>query len=165
MALATNSYGTVEEVKVRVRHLLDGEASFSDSTQPNYEDVEAIIDQVSGVLNMALSAAGLDIPITQTDAVQASDYFVVVHSVCELRQTYPHLGITGEERVEDCNLVQDAHDFAEMNAEAFTNLGETVGSPSSDGLVFTGLEKHSERSDPDNDSREQPKFRRGQFDA
>ena len=161
---ATNSYGTVKEVAALTRHFLDGNASFSDSTTPTEIDVIAVIDQVSGVLNMALSAVGFDIPITQADAVQACDYFVVQHTVCELRLAYPHLGIINEEVATSCNLVEDAHNFAEMNKNAFENLGETISRASSEGLAFTALNKHSERSDPDNTSYEQPMFRRGQWD-
>jgi hypothetical protein len=51
-----------------------------------------------------------------------------------------------------------------MYSQGFKALGETVGDASWEGLAFTGLEKHSERDDPDNDTYEQPKFRRGLFD-
>ena len=94
----------------------------------------------------------------------ACDDWVVNWTVYELRRAYPHLGITAQESVQASSIYQAANEFVSLMKQAFKNLGETVSDATSSGLVFTGLYEHDERSDPDNDSYEQPKFRRGQFD-
>ena len=163
MTISANSYGSVSEIVALARHLMDGEVSFSLSTVPTLAEVEKIIDRVSGLLNSALAAYGLDIPISQTDAKLACDDFVVRWSIIEIRKAYPHLGLQVEENITG-SLMDAVRDFVDMFGLGFKNLGETVDDPASQGLAFTGLLKHSERSDPDNTSYEQPKFRRGQWD-
>jgi len=164
VALAANSYGTVAEVEALVRHLLDGASAFDGSTTPTLTEVETIVDRVSGVLNTALAAAGFSVPVSNATAVLACDEWVVKWVIEELRKAYPHLGISTSEEFTDSNIFTSAMEFVEMNEEAFKNLGETVSDETSKGLAYTGLLKHSERTDPDQTSYEQPKFRRGLFD-
>lgn len=83
----------------------------------------------------------------------------------DLRHTYPHLSISTEEEQDYGDIFQAAYDFVALNSPAFKNLEETVDAAMSAGLVFTGQNKHSERSDPDNTTYEQPIFRRGLFNA
>ncbi|MCO5191363.1 MAG: hypothetical protein M9918_24630 [Anaerolineae bacterium] len=165
MALSANSYGTVAELEVMVRHLLDGASAFDGSTVPTLTEVETIIDRVSGVLNTALSNVGFSVPVSDATAVLACDDFVIKWSMRELRNAYPHLGISDQKETKDGSLWQSAHKFVSLNKKAFQNLGESVGDPSSDGLSFTALDTRDNRSDPVNTSREQPKFWRGQFDS
>jgi hypothetical protein len=159
------SYGTVVEVEALTRHLLDGEAGYSETTTPTRADVESIMDRVSGVLNTALAAEGFSVPLSDATAVQACAQFVVRHTVKELRWAYPHLGVGGEEATAENDLFMQAGYFAAANKLAFKNLGETVSDSAGQGLSFTGLLKHSERSDPLNKTFEQPKFTRGQFES
>lgn len=163
MALSANSYGTVAEVETLVRHLAgDG---FTLNTTPQLSEIETIIDRVSGVLNTALSSAGFTVPVTNANATLACDEWVIKWTMRELRYAYPHLGIGEEESLPQGDMFESARMFAVMNLAAFTTLGETVVSTSSQGLNFTGLYHRSERSDPTNTSYEQPMFRRGQFDS
>jgi hypothetical protein len=164
MALAASSYGSVAEVEALVKHLLDGASGFDATTNPTQTEVETIIDRVSGVLNTALSASGFSIPLTSTAAVLACDDWVVRWTFLQLRYIYPHLGITEQEAQPAGDIYTSAMAFVDMNEQAFKNMGETVSDATSDGLAFTALTEHDERADPDNDSYEQPKFRRGQFD-
>lgn len=164
MTIGANSYGSTAEVAALTRHVLDGNVTFSPSTVPTLTEVETIINRVSGVLNSALAAFGLDIPIDQADAKLACDDWAVRWTVQEMRKAYPHLGIQIEESTSNQSIVESARDFVDMFGLGFKNLGEVVDDASSQGLAFTGLLKHSERSDPDNTSYEQPKFRRGQWD-
>lgn len=163
--LADDSYGSLAAVEALTRHLLDGEAGYSETTTPTRADVESIMDRVSGVLNTALAAEGFGVPLTDKTAVQACAQFVVRHTVKELRWAYPHLGVGGEEATPEGDLFMQAGYFAAANKQAFKNLGETVSDTASQGLSFTGLLKSSERSDPLNKTYEQPKFARGQFEA
>jgi len=164
MTLAANSYGTVAEVEALTKHLLDGASSFDATTTPKLTEVEAIIDRVSGVLNTALAATGFSVPLSNATAILACDDWVVRWSIQQLRKAYPHLGIGEQETPEQGDIFQSALDFVSMYKLAFKNLGETVDDATSSGLVFTGLKKHSERTDPDNTTYEQPKFRRGYFE-
>lgn len=161
--LSENSYGTIVEVEALARHLLEGRPHFSDDTEPTQTEVVDIMDRISAILNMALSSLGLTIPIDETAAVLACGDFVVRQTVCQLRLAYPHLGIGGEEVPECEDVVEAAYKFAELNEEAFKNLGGAVEGATSEGLDFTALDVHSSRSDPDNTNREQPIFRRRLF--
>ena len=165
MALATNSYSTIAEVEALVRHLLDGEQTFTSSTSPRSDEVESIIDRVSGVLNTALAASGFSVPVSNATSVLACAEWVIRWTIVELRDVYPHLGIAAEEVASGADIFQAAFDFVTMYKQAFKNLGETVSDTSSSGLTFTALEKHSERSDPDDTDYEQPMFRRRLFEA
>lgn len=163
MSLSANSYGTVNEVETLVRHLA-GDA-FGSSSTPKLVEVETIIERMSGVLNTALAAVGFAVPVDNANAALACDEWVIKWTMRELRFAYPHLGIGESEDLPEGDVFTAARDFVVMNQQAFINLGATVGTATSQGLSFTGLLKHSERSDPDNDSYEQPMFRRNQFDA
>lgn len=163
--LAASSYGSLAAVEALVRHLLDGADGFSTATVPTAADVEGVMDRVSGVLNMALAAEGFSVPVMSDAAVQACTHFVVRNTVRELRWAYPHLGVGGEEAPGEADLYAQAAAFAAANVQAFKNLGESVGDVTSQGMSFTGLEKHAYRSDPSTTNYEQPKFRRGQFEA
>lgn len=165
MALNDNSYGSIAEVMPFARHLLDGETTFSVLTIPTLAEVEATIDRVSGILNTALANVGFSVPVSDETAVFACDDWVVRWTVYELRKAYPHLGITESEIPEGLDIYQAAASFVALYESAFKNLGETITDAVSNGIVFTGLNKHSERADPDNTTYEQPKFRRGLFDS
>lgn len=161
----SDSYASSYEVAALMRHQLDGASSFSGSTTPTLSEVETIIERVSGVLNTALAGVGLTVPVTNETAVLACDDWVVRHTAGVLRGMYPHLGIGSDAPggIEYGTLAM-AQQFADSVLKAFKNLGVSVTDVTSDGLTFTGLQKHSERSDPDNTAYEQPKFRRGEFE-
>lgn len=160
-----SDYGTLAEVAVFARHLLGGEYTFNDYTKPTGTEVGTIMDRVCAVLNVALEAKGVSTPVSNAEAVEACDHFVVNRTVYELRRAYPHLGIEVEESIAAVDLIQAAQDFAQAFAPGFINMGETVDTPTSEGLYFTGLLNDDNRSDPDNTTYEQPKFKRGQWDA
>lgn len=165
MTLAANSYGSLAEIQVLAAHLLDGQSAFNSTTVPAATSVETLVDRVSGVLNTALANAGFSVPVSNATAKLACDEWVVRWSTNELRKAYPHYGIADQEDVPIGNIFDAAADFVKQNEQAFKNLGVTVSDDVSNGLTFTGLLKHSERTDPDNTSYEQPFFRRGLFDA
>lgn len=160
-----SDYGSLAEVAVLARHLLEGELVFNDSTVPTGDETTAIMDRVCAVLNVALEAEGVSTPVTNVEAVEACDYFVVSRVVYELRKAYPHLGIEIEESVAAVDLIQAATSFAEAFAPGFINMGETVDTSKSQGLYFTGLPAQDDRADPDNTALEQPKFSRGMWEA
>jgi hypothetical protein len=61
------------------------------------------------------------------------------------------------------NLFDEATEFVAKFLEGLKEDGVGITDASSSGLVYTGLDKHSLRADPDNATREQPLFRRRQF--
>lgn len=166
MALRSDSYGTVNEVRALTRHLLDGQIQFNDSTRPTLTDVETIIDRVSGVLNAALAGEGFATPITNSTAVLACADWVVMQSAKQVELTQRGTGWNAGEgsRTAAFELAGTAAEWARGVAQAFVNMGISETNPMHQGLMFTALLKHSERTDPDSTTYEQPKFRRGQFD-
>jgi hypothetical protein len=165
VALNANSYGSVYELAALMRHQLDGASSFDSATVPALDEVEEIIDRVSGVLNVALAGVGLTTPVSNETAVYACADWVIRHSAGVLRGMYPHLGVGSDAPGGiEYGTFAAAREFAQGVMMAFKNLGVAVTAPVSEGLAFTALEKHSERSDPDSTTYEQPKFRRGKWD-
>lgn len=170
MALRSDSYGTVAEVLPFVRQFLDGETTFNSTTRPTLTEVEAFMDRTSGVLNLALKGQGLGTPITSTanstGKLACADW-VVARAARYVEITHPGQVWSGEpdSRPVLGNLQRQAKEFAVDVALALKYDGATVSKPKHLGLAFTGLDKRSERSDPEDTTREQPKFRRGLFDS
>lgn len=170
MTLRDDSYGSVEEVRALTRHLLDGNLDFDDTTAPTLDDVERFIDRASGTLNTALAGQGFTVPVSQAQAVLACAEWVVMHAAKMVELTQMGDGMTvgggaGNRAQYIHNLTKRAGEFAAENARAFRLLGVPTTTASSQGLTFTGLDAHAYRSDPKSNRLEQPKFRRGMFDA
>jgi len=70
MAIHANSYGSAAEVAA-LSQMWTASGVFSTTTRPTLAQVESFIDQISGIMNIALSKQGFSIPITQEDAVMA----------------------------------------------------------------------------------------------
>lgn len=171
MTLRDDSYGSVEEVRALTRHLLDGNLDFDDTTVPTLDDVERFIDRASARLNVALAGQGFAVPVTaDAPALACADWVVRrAAAMVELSQqgdglTSPGVGPNNRAAYIN-NMDVDAAEFAQQNARAFRQMGVTVTTSSSEGLVYTGLDAHAYRADPGNARREQPKFRRGMFEA
>lgn len=158
------AYSSVNEIAPMVRHLLDGSSAFSTTTTPTAEEVTTILRRLSGVLDTALAAAGFSVPIDDPTAKLSCDEWTLRQAVAELRAMYPHMGLGEQETPRRPDVFAEAMAFAKMQAQAFRNLGLAVTTVTSEGLTFTAYDKHSQRSDPDNSTLEQPKFRRGMFD-
>jgi hypothetical protein len=72
MTVGANSYGTADGVSVRCGQYVDDTLGvFTTTTHPTKAQAETFINQLSGVMNTALSKAGFSIPVSQSDAVQA----------------------------------------------------------------------------------------------
>jgi len=70
MAVGANSYGDATDVAA-LSQVWTNNGVFDGTTRPTITQVESFIDQVSGILNVALSGESFEIPITQDDAVLA----------------------------------------------------------------------------------------------
>ena len=167
MAISANSYGTVAEVTAVTRHLLDGAAEFGNSTRPQLTEIEKFIDRVSGVMNVALSNLGFSIPVSQATAKLALDEWVVSKAAVWVELTQRGSGyddFTATRTPGFESLYDDALAFAENLASGIERLGATRTYDISSGLAFTADTPHEDRADPDNTDREQPIFRRRQWD-
>lgn len=76
MALNANSYGSAAGVASFTPRYSNGAGTFDEGTKPTLADVEAWIDQVSGILNTILSDERFNVPVTQADAVSMLALFV-----------------------------------------------------------------------------------------
>lgn len=167
MALRADSYGTVAEIEPYTRYILSGEVNFSANTKPTLTEVEGFIDKISGVLNSALRGAGFSIPITNSTAKLMLDDWVITKTVERVELTQPGVGFNDGDTPRTRrfrSLYKDAQSFV---AGIQDDLDEIVGMSraTSAGLIFTGQNKRSERSDPTNTTLEQPFFHRRQFDT
>ena len=167
MAIRGDSYGSVAEVLPLTRIATDEQTTFNSTTIPTLTEVEKFIDRASGILNGALNNAGFTTPVTNTTAKLALDEWAVRHASMFVEYTQHGLPFGGGEsdRYDALwNLETAAQDFVDANSLGWKRLGVTVSHKKSEGLMFTGLDIQSDRTDPDDTSLEQPKFKRGQWD-
>lgn len=169
MAIRSDSFGSVAEVTAYTRHLLDGESGYSVTTRPTLTEVEKFIDRASALVNACISAAGFT-PATvyaNSTAKLALDDWVVTKAARMVELTQRGTGYSeaeGSRLAGFDGMMKDACAYVQGLTAGWKELGITVNQPSSEGLTFTALDKHSQRSDPDDTSREQPRIRRRQFD-
>lgn len=170
MAIRADSYSSLAAVTPFVRYMLKGEPTFTDATLPTKTEVEGMIDDVSGVLNAALSGGGFTVPFNSTNAnstaVLSCDNWTKfeVASQVEATQIGPGLGDLEGSRVEMFKRMNvRAIEFVESFSLGWKYLGAAVGVQASDGLQYTGLKARDQRADPDDVTLEQPSFRRHKF--
>lgn len=166
MALESWAYSSVAEVQVLTRRILEG-GSFDEISTPTKAQVEDFIHYASAQLNSALAGAGFTIPITQATVVYELDAWVTAKAAMYVELTKPGVGYSDAEGSRTAvfeNLAQMAADYVKANMNGWRELGAAFTSTASAGLEFTAMTKHSERTDPTVDGREQPLFRRRQFD-
>lgn len=164
MAPRLDSYGDVPSVQTLTRHLLDGHASFNDTTRPTLAEVEAMLDRWSAVLNVALMAAGVTTPLSDEVARLAAAQWVIRQTAAEVELTQRGTGYSDEEGSRTAGLrMTDATMMAAQLAAAL-RAGDGATGKASAGLTYTGLLPVAERAAYDA-IYERPLFRRGLFDA
>jgi hypothetical protein len=167
MTVRADSYGTAVEVFALARYLADSQTAFNSTTRPTLTEVEKFIDRTSGVLNVALWRSGLapvNVTANSTAKLMMDDW--VVERALTWVEASQRAGVGGDENErKGPALHEQASLFIGGMALGLKRLGITVSDPDHQGLTYTGLDKHSERTDPDDTSREQPKFLRGLFDS
>jgi hypothetical protein len=169
MTIRADSYSSTAEIKAFTRHLLDGQSAFNTTTRPRATELEKFIDKASGVLNLAIAAAGFDPSdvYTNSTAKLACDDFVTNYAVRYVELTQRGTGYSEGEgsRTAAFKMAKDANAFVDANSVGFISIGISQSSSSaSDGLQFTGMTVRSERADPDDTSKVQPFARRNLFD-
>lgn len=169
MAIRGDSFGDADEVAAYCRWLLGGAPAFDTSTKPTLAQVESMMDNVSGQINIAIRACGFtpsDVYANST-AKLAIDGWVNAAIAERVELTYPGTGFNDGQNTRTAgfrNLYKQANEFIEDICKGLKHSGIAVNKASSNGLAFTALNKRSERSDPTDTSREQPMFRRRLFD-
>lgn len=168
MSIRGDSYGSADKVAAYCRFLLQGAVTFTEATNPTKSNIEEIIDLVSADLNNALWGAGFNPSAIRANSTAklACDDWVVLVTAERVELTQPGMGFNDSDRTRTGRFhAPQVDEFIRRKAIGFKNAGLTVAKPSSSGLAYTGLSKHSERSDPDDSTREQPLFRRKQWDS
>ena len=168
MAIRADSYSNTTGVLAWTRHLLEGQTKFNTTTRPTATEVVSFIDEASGVLNLSLTQGGFNTAAVRANSTAklACDNWVRAWGVSFVELTHPMQGLTGSgSRVE---LLQSMHgsalDFVDSYTKGFKQLGITQTYSDSNTIKFTGETVQTSRTDPDDTSLEQPKFKRGQFD-
>jgi len=167
MAIRSDSFSSVDEIRSYTRHLLDGQQNFSGTTRPTLTDVEKFIDRSSALLNIALSAAGFTPSSIYGNAVAklACDDWVTMRGVKYVELTQRGTGYNADEGSRTAAFENDAAEFVAAMTDGFVNLGivQSAGSTSG-GLSFTAMTVESQRSDPSDSTKAQPLFTRKGFD-
>ena len=157
-------YSSLCEITALVRHLLDGQSAFNSTTRPTVSEVRMFMERASNELNVALAGEGFSVPITNQVAKSACDNWVTMQAAFYAELTQRGVGFNGEEGTRLAGINHNAHEFAKQNAKGFQLLGASRTTKLSSGIAFTGETAPADRSDPDDTSLAQPKFRRGLFD-
>ena len=171
MAIRGDSFSTTTAVLAVTRSFLDGQTAFNTTTRPTKVEVEGFIDEASGHVNIALRKYGFSPANVRANSTAklAFDSWVRVRAAEFVELAQPAFGFAGQEGQARASILRNlgkaADEFVKMNALGLKREGITVSDPTSEGLAFTGLAAQSERTDPDDVTRAQPKFSRGQFEA
>ena len=168
MAIRSDSFSSVDEVRGYTRHLLDGHATFDATSRPTLTEVEKFIDRASALLNIALANNGFTPSTVYNNAVAklACDDWVTMKAVKYTELTQRGTGWNADEgsRTAAFSLPENADEFVKSMFTGLIYIGITPAYAMSDGLAYTGLDAQDERDDPDDTTREQPLFSRRNFD-
>lgn len=139
MTIGANSYGTVAEVAALTkRYTVSG--SYTTGSNPTLAEVEAMVDRISGLLNVLLAKEGFAVPVTQADCKLALADFVVGQTAMLVHGSQGHgIYAPGSERLRSTTpqraILKEAQDFIEANASGFEQLGATRNRHATDGLA------------------------------
>ena len=154
MAVLANSYGTALDIAALSQVFTDN-GVFDATTRPTELQVEAFIDQISGILNVALAGESFSVPITQADAKLAC-VSLVSETVKDMVAAANSTGRFFSEQSMKSNLSMlsqiriDIKDWVEESAAGLEEIGATRAN-SLLGQIAT------------NDTDVDPIFERGQY--
>lgn len=156
MAISANSYGTADGVAVRCGQYADGATGlFATSTHPTKTQVETFVNQMSGLLNSALSKAGFAVPLLQSDCVAAVTGIVEEYAADMVLATgfqgrfySTNFQQSGKNRL--AVIAGEINDWVISAADGLENLGaarDTTGGASSfqAGTILLDFADHSEQ--------------------
>ncbi len=152
MTVGPNSYGTTAGTAALVPRWASA-GDFTTSTRPTLAQVEAWIDQISGLLNAMLARAGFTIPITDDDVKDALDLFVNqeaaamadgVNGSGKFGPTAKAVGKQGRFNI----LMGDVQDFIEAYAVGFERLGAKRTETIAGGIGYRGTDESGDEIHP-----------------
>lgn len=141
MAIASDSYGSVDGVAAYVAHLLPTTlTTFSSTTRPTLTQVEGFLDQQSAKLNAWLAMAGYTVPVSAAAAVRVLANFANLGAagLCELTQRAAGTEAEGTNTRENKFLAEFDKARAFIESGALAALGAPLTSNNA-GLGLAGL--------------------------
>lgn len=140
MSIATNSYGSTDEVAAMTPRWGDATTHlYTTATRPTLAQVEKLIDRVSGFLNVLLAEQGFAVPLSQSDAKLALDQFVIT-SVADLCNYVNSAGRFFSDKAIHTGpwsaIQREAEDFISKHAEGLAKLGASRTTAGMDGMAF-----------------------------
>jgi hypothetical protein len=153
MAIGANSYGATAEIGALIPRYANEIATFDAQTTPTLTRLEAIIDQISGLVNGILTQYGFDIPIIQADAKLSLDLFVNEQAavMVEAINVRGRFGPTSDQPFGDVNLktiLEDAQVFIAANALGFERLGAVRSSDPIAGISYRDTDEGGDDTAP-----------------
>ncbi len=156
MAVSDYAYGTSEDVaKLVPRYAASGGTDFDTNTRPTKAHVEALIDQVSAVVNSILSTQGFDIPVAATATIViASLTFFVSQEVAQVAEGINGSGRFGPTTKNPGNtsifgeILRDVKRFIEGGAVGFERLGAVRSYPASAGVGYRDTDMQGDPTFP-----------------
>ena len=153
MAVGSNSYGTAGEVAA-LSQTWTHVGVFDTTTRPTLAQVESFIDQISGIMNVALSKQGFIIPVSQATAVMAIKS-IVVQLVSDLVQAANSSGRFFTDRalaagVSPLRAIRlEISDWVEDQSRGLVNLGiAQVGTTATDFIGFRSTDESGDAITP-----------------
>jgi hypothetical protein len=153
MAIAANSYGDAREVSALVPRFAGSSGAFDDTTTPQLDQVESIIDQISGLVNTVLQQHGFAVPVSQADAKLALDLFTneQVAIVVESVDVRGRLGPGSDQPFGPVNfntILEDTQMFIATNASGFERLGVTRSNDPISGISYRDTDEGGDDTAP-----------------
>jgi hypothetical protein len=153
MAIGANSYGDAKEVAALVPRYAGTSKAFDDTTTPQLDQVESIIDQVSGLLNVVLQQYGFTVPVSQADAKLSLDLFtneetaVVIESI-NVRGRFGPGSDQPFGEVDYITILEHAQTFISMNAVGFERLGVVRSNEPMSGISYRSTDEGGDDTAP-----------------
>lgn len=152
MTIGANSYGAVADVEALTR-IYTNSGVFDTSTIPTKTQVESMIDQVSALVNVSLSAQGFRIPITQSDAKRAIDSLVnqlvsdLAHAANSAGRFFTERALTGGLSIW-AQVRKDIDDWVGTSATGLASLGAARATESRLTIGFRDGDEDGNALDP-----------------
>ena len=131
MAIGANSYGSAAGVAALAPLYATGTGqTFTTQTRPTLVQVEAFVDQVSGMVNSILAREGFEVPVAQADAKLSLDGFVNLEVAAYVEYAngagpFVSDGTQLRASTPAMRVLRDAQEFIEANAVGLEALGVT----------------------------------------
>lgn len=156
MAVGANSYGSAAGVAAYTRAYMAGAGvagTYDLNTIPTLPQVEDWIDEVSGIANTGIKAAGFTVPISQVDAVKALRG-LVNQQVADLVAFSHGVGRFFSERAQNSSMSamgfirKEMMDFINLNADGWEALGATRAASERNEIGYRDTDEAGNETNP-----------------